>query len=181
MMRYFGGKQIWSGRSYLLWSIACLAACLLFEAKPPDSPASALYRRQNDGDLSALPRPGLAPPANATQQRAEQGSDTLDLGGRITGGTVTRDDSGIIVVEPNKVISEETTSLTTDAVITSSLIAKISSEPRLRVDQYNVQSNNGIVSIRAQGTSVADAVTVINLALSVDDVKEVIYFMPSAV
>ena len=94
---------------------------------------------------------------------------------------MTRNDSGIIVVEPDRAPVDSNTSLTADAVLISSLMAKISSDPRLHAGEYNVQANDGIVSIRAQDTSMEDAITVINLALSLTDVKEVVYFMAPAV
>lgn len=98
---------------------------------------------------------------------------------RIIGGRVIRSESGVIVVQSSGLHdSLQPTGLTTDAIITSSLISKIASHPRLRTAGFDVRSNGGIVSIRAHQPSLDDAITIINLALSVPEVRQVVYSMP---
>jgi hypothetical protein len=157
---YDAGKK--QASSWILAPALALSAFVLFPPSPSPLVASS-------------------PPRGST--RVLTGASVLDnaasdLGQRIVGGTVIRNDSGIIIVEPEKSIDDGNSSLTADAVLISSLRAKISSEAKLRSEEYNVQVNDGIVSIHATNPSLEDAITVINLALSLADVREIVYVMP---
>jgi hypothetical protein len=127
-----------------------------------------------------LPRPGNT--ARLIQRLNNQSlTDTMatNLPDRLVGGKVVRSESGLIVVQSSG--SHDSllpTDLTTDAIITSSLLSKIASQPRLRAAGFDVRSNAGVVSIRAHEQSLDDAVSIINLALSVPEVRQVVYSMP---
>jgi len=101
---------------------------------------------------------------------------------QIIGGQVVEASNDQIVVEakagkPNS----DPVALTNDAIITTSVRAKIAGESKLKNRDFQVTSNDGIVSIRAQQDSLDDALSVINLALAVPDVREVVYILPTRV
>jgi hypothetical protein len=101
---------------------------------------------------------------------------------RIIGGQVVEASNDQIVVEakadkPNS----DPVALTNDAIIATSVRAKIAGESKLKNRNFQVTSNDGIVSIRAQQDSLDDALSVINLTLAVPDVREVVYILPSRV
>ena len=101
---------------------------------------------------------------------------------RIIGGQVVEASNDQIVVEaradkPNS----DPVALTNDAIIATSVRAKIAGESKLRNRDFQVTSNDGIVSIRAQQDSLDDALSVINLTLAVPDVHEVVYILPTRV
>ena len=105
-----------------------------------------------------------------------------DFSRRLQGGTLLRFESGLIVVEPaNLRGSLQPTALTTDAIITSSVRSKIADQSQLRTRSFEVQTDNGIVTIRAKEESLEDAVAVINLALGIPDVRQIVYTMPASV
>src|SRR5215469_12012982 len=111
---------------------------------------------------------------------AETGA--ADFSRRLQGGTLLRFESGLIVVEPaNLRGSLQPTALTTDAIITSSVRSKIADQSQLRTRSFEVQTDNGIVTIRAKEESLEDAVAVINLALGIPDVRQIVYTMPASV
>jgi len=111
---------------------------------------------------------------------AETGAS--DFSRRLQGGTLLRFESGLIVVEPaNLRGSLQPTALTTDAIITSSVRSKIADQSQLRTRSFEVQTDNGIVTIRAKEESLEDAVAVINLALGIPDVRQIVYTMPASV
>ena len=111
---------------------------------------------------------------------AEPGAS--DFSRRLHGGTLVRFESGLIVVEPaNLGGSLQPTALTTDAIITSSVRSKIADQSQLRTRSFEVQTDNGIVTIRAKEESLEDAVAVINLTLGIPDVRQIVYTMPASV
>jgi hypothetical protein len=101
---------------------------------------------------------------------------------QIQGGTLVRCEPGLIIVlstlTPD---SLQPTGLTADAIITSSVMSKISGQTKLRAKNFEVKADNGILSIHAKDESIEDAVILINLALSVADVRKIVYTMPIAV
>ena len=100
----------------------------------------------------------------------------------IQGGTLVRYEPGLIVVRAMTTPdSLQPIGLTTDAIITSSVISKIAGQTKLRSQNFEVKANNGILSIRAKKESAEDAIVLINLALSVVDVRQIIYTMPTSV
>jgi hypothetical protein len=101
---------------------------------------------------------------------------------RIVGGQVVEASNDQIVVEaqagkPNP----DPVALTNDAIIATSVRAKIAGNPKLKNRDFQVTSNDGIVSIRAQQDSLDDALSVINLTLAVPDVREIVYILPTRV
>ena len=105
-----------------------------------------------------------------------------DFSRRLQGGTLLRFESGLIVVAPaNLRGSLQPTALTTDAIITSSVKSKIADQSQLRTRSFDIQTDNGIVTIRAKEESLEDAVAVINLTLGIPDVRQIVYTMPASV
>jgi hypothetical protein len=101
---------------------------------------------------------------------------------RIVGGQVVEASTDQIVVEAKSAKpNSDPVALTNDAIIATSVRARIAGEPRLKKDQFQITSNDGIVSIRAQQNSLDDALSVINLTLTVPDVREVVYILPTRV
>ncbi|MBV8099467.1 MAG: BON domain-containing protein [Verrucomicrobia bacterium] len=101
---------------------------------------------------------------------------------RIIGGQVVEASNDQIVVEakadkPNS----DPVALTNDAIIATSVRARIARESKLKDRDFQVTSNDGIVSIRAQHDSLDDALSVINLTLAVPDVREIVYILPTRV
>ena len=100
---------------------------------------------------------------------------------RIVGGELIRAENGTLVVRATAAKDDQPIGLTTDAIITSSILNKLGAELRLRAHGFEVTSANGVVSIHARSDSVDDAVAVINLTLTVPDVRQVIYAIPTVV
>jgi osmotically-inducible protein OsmY len=101
---------------------------------------------------------------------------------RIVGGELIRAENGTLVVRATAAReNHQPIGLTTDAIITSSVLNKLGTQARLKADGFEVTSTNGVVSIHARNDSVDDAVAVINLALSVPDVRQVVYAIPTRV
>jgi hypothetical protein len=101
---------------------------------------------------------------------------------RIQGGTLLRYEPGLIIVLPTSTPdSLQPTGLTTDAIITSSVMSKITGQTKLHAKHFEVKADNGILSIHAKDESIEDAVILINLALSVADIRKIVYTMPIAV
>jgi hypothetical protein len=124
-------------------------------------------------------RSGSSRPTQRSNNQSLTDTTATNLPDRIIGGKVIRNESGMIVVQSSGAFdSLRPIDLTTDAVITSSLLSKIATQPRLRGTGLDVKSNAGVVSIHAPQPSLDDAVTIINLALSVPEVRQVVYRMP---
>ena len=101
---------------------------------------------------------------------------------RIVGGQVVEASNDQIVVEAKaEKPNPDPVALTNDAIIATSVRARIAGNSKLRNRDFQVASNAGIVSIRAQQDSLDDAISVINLTLSVPDVREVVYILPTRV
>ena len=101
---------------------------------------------------------------------------------RIIGGQVVEASNDQIVVEAKADRPHsDPVALTNDAIIATSVRAKIAGDPKLKNRNFQVTSNDGIVSIRAQQDSLDDALSVINLILAVPDVREVVYILPTRV
>jgi osmotically-inducible protein OsmY len=101
---------------------------------------------------------------------------------RIVGGELLRADSGTLVVQATSARDNlQPIGLTTDAIITSTVLNKLGTQPRLKASGFEVSSTNGVVSIHARNDSIDDAIAVINLALTVPDVRQVIYALPTRV
>ena len=76
--------------------------------------------------------------------------------------------------------SLQPTALTTDAIITSSVRSKIAGESQLSAENFEIQTDDGVVTIHAKGESLDQAAEMINLALGVPDVRQIVYMMPSS-
>jgi osmotically-inducible protein OsmY len=95
---------------------------------------------------------------------------------------LVRFESGLIVVNPADLPGPlQPTALTTDAIITSSVKSKIADQAQLRSRNFEVRTDDGVVTIRAHEESLEDAALVINLALGVPDVRQIVYTMPTSV
>jgi hypothetical protein len=111
-----------------------------------------------------------------------ESGDTLqaDFSQRLEGGTLLRFEFGLIVVKPTSPPgSLQPTALTTDAIITASLRSKIAGQSQLPPGDFEIQTDDGIVTIRSKLESLDQAAEVINLALCVPDVRQIVYTMPS--
>jgi hypothetical protein len=117
-------------------------------------------------------------PAN---ELAPGGSDLAypaqaDFSQRLQGGILLRFEFGLIVVKPmTPPESLQPTALTTDAIITSSVRSKLAGESRLSPENFVIQTDDGIVTIHAKGGSLDQAAEMINLALEVPDVRQIVY------
>ena len=123
-----------------------------------------------------------SPISPAVSDTAFHGLSLANFYQRIIGGQVVEASNGQIVVQakadkPNS----DPVALTNDAIIATSVRAKIAGEPKLKNRDFQVTSHDGIVSIRAQQDSLDDALSVINLTLAVPDVREVVYILPTRV
>ena len=89
-----------------------------------------------------------------------------DFSQRLEGGTLLRFEFGLIVVKPTSPPgSLQPTALTTDAIITASLRSKIAGQSQLPPGDFEIQTDDGIVTIRSKQESLDQAAEVINLAL----------------
>jgi osmotically-inducible protein OsmY len=123
-----------------------------------------------------------APIAPAVGDTGFRGLSLANFYQRIVGGQVVEASNDQIVVEAKATKpSSDPVALTNDAIIATSVRARIATEAKLKNANFQITSNDGIVSIRAQQDSLDDAVSVINLALSVTDVREVVYILPTRV
>jgi hypothetical protein len=129
-------------------------------------------------------RTDYAPGGNGT---SPEGSDAdsnaeADFSRRIRGGTLVRFDFGLIVVQgAEKSESLQPTAFTTDAIITSSVRSKIAAQPELQSLNFRVRTDDGVVNIHAPAQSLDQAAAVINIALTVPDVRQIVYTMPFSV
>jgi hypothetical protein len=97
---------------------------------------------------------------------------------QLQGGILLRFEFGLIIVKPIELPeSLQPTALTTDAIITSSVRSKIEGQAKLPAQNFEIQTDAGVVTIRAKGESLDQAAEVINLALCVPDVREIVYRM----
>jgi hypothetical protein len=121
-------------------------------------------------------------PRDGAPAGAKSSPSSTSIAQQIRGGSLIKYEPGLIVVVPSSTPdSLQPTGLTTDAIITSSVMSKIAGQAKLKAKNYEVKADNGIVSIHAKEESIEDAVTLINLALSVADIRRIVYTMPTAV
>src|ERR1700757_1006770 len=123
-----------------------------------------------------------SPISPAVGDTAFHGLSLANFYQRVVGGPVVEASNDQIVVEAKAgKLNSDPVALTNDAIIATSVRAKIAGNPKLKNRDFQVTSNDGIVSIRAQQASLDDALSVINLALAVPDVREIVYILPSRV
>lgn len=120
--------------------------------------------------------------SSPTKNAVMSGVTAGEFAKRIVGGELIRAENGTLVVRATSAKENlQPIGLTTDAIITSSVLNKLGTQARLKADGFEVTSTNGVVSIHARNDSVDDAVAVINLVLSVPDVRQVVYAIPTRV
>ena len=120
--------------------------------------------------------------SSPTQSAVMSGPTASEFAKRIVEGQLIRAENGTLVVRATATKDNlQPVGLTTDAIITSSVLNKIGNQPRLKASGFEVSSTNGVVSIHARNDSIDDAVAAINLALSVPDVRQVVYAIPARV
>jgi hypothetical protein len=124
----------------------------------------------------------LMPPQIRREKSTGAETTEADFSRQLQGGRLLRFESGLIVVQPNDLpASTQPTALTTDAIITSSLESKIADQSQLRRRSFEVQTDNGVVTIRAHEESLEDAAIVINLTLGIPEVRQIVYAMLTSV
>jgi hypothetical protein len=115
--------------------------------------------------------PGGVDPAYSVQSNFSQ---------RLAGGVLRQFDFGLIVVDSTAAPRTlQPTALTTDAIITSSVRSKIAGQSQLPPGDFEIQTDDGVVTIHSKAESLDQAAEVINLALGVPDVRQIVYTMPS--
>jgi hypothetical protein len=123
-----------------------------------------------------------SPIPSTTNETGFHGLSLANFSERIVGGQVVEAGNAQIVVEAKaSKTSSDPVALTNDAIITTSVRARIAHESKLRRNNFEVTSNDGVVSIHAQQDSLEDALSVINLTLTIPDVREVVYILPTRV
>jgi hypothetical protein len=101
---------------------------------------------------------------------------------RLAGGILRHFEFGLIIVDSTAAPGTlQPTALTTDAIITSSVRSKIAGQSQLPPGDFDIQTDDGVVTIRSKEESLDQAAAVINLALCVPDVRQIVYTMPSSV
>ncbi|HEX3445820.1 MAG TPA: hypothetical protein VHS80_13975 [Chthoniobacterales bacterium] len=158
--------------------IALLSGCTSYDKSGRTTFSSGLKApetvRRTSGPGSAERRP--------TQNAVMSGVATGEFAKRIVGGELMRAENGTLAIRATAAKGDlQPVGLTTDAIITSSMLNKLGTHPHLKADGFEVSSTNGVVSIHARNDSIDDAVAVINLALSVPDVRQVVYAIPTRV
>lgn len=109
-------------------------------------------------------------------------SAEADFSQRLAGGILRHFEFGLIVVDSTATPATlQPTGLTTDAIITSALRSKIAGQSQLPPGDFEIQTDDGVVTIRSKEESLDQAAAVINLALCVPDVRQIVYTMPSSV
>ncbi|HYY26509.1 MAG TPA: BON domain-containing protein [Chthoniobacterales bacterium] len=145
-----------------------------------DSPGKT--RQILDSQMNGLIRRNGNPASiDLNQEAAGAGADVqADFSSRLQGGELLRFDFGLIVVQPTKLPeSAQPTAFTADAIITSSLKSKIAAQAQLQSENFDIETDNGVVKIHAKEDSLDQALEVINIALTVTGVRQIIYTMPA--
>jgi BON domain len=119
-------------------------------------------------------------PIQSSQENSASSGLTLsNISSRIMGGQVVEANNDEIVVQAkDSKPSSDPVALTNDAIITTSIRTRIARQPRLKSGDFQITSTDGVVSIRSQADSLEDAVSVINLTLTVPDVRQIVYVLP---
>jgi hypothetical protein len=116
------------------------------------------------------------------QSAIGHGVTASEFARRLVGGELIRAENDTLVVQAAGTKGNlQPIGLTTDAIITASVLNKLGTQARLKADGFEVSSTNGVVAIHARNDSIDDAVAAINLTLTVPDVRQVIYALPTKV
>jgi hypothetical protein len=146
------------------YSLQKLTQTSFFLISSPDQLSYPFWNELTPGDSGV----GYAPEADFSQ--------------RLQGGILLHFELGLIVVKPiAPTDSVQPTALTTDVIITCSVKSKIADEYQFEPRNFEIQTDDGVVTIHAKAESVDEAAMVINLALTVPDVRQIVYTMPSSV
>jgi acyl-coenzyme A thioesterase PaaI-like protein len=166
-------------RTYLLFClIASLSSCSSYDKSGRTTFSRGLRRPDSVNRISGSGSAESSPSKNAVVT----GVTGIEFAKRIVGGELIRAENGTLVVRATTAKDDlQPIGLTTDAIITASVLNKLGTQPRLKAHGFEVTSTNGVVSIHARSDSVDDAVAVINLTLTVPDVRQVIYAIPTRV
>ena len=163
-------------------TLICFNGCALNRTNTGYSMTRATVQQPRES-MTQTSAHQLRPPQTRQEKSAGVAETTeTDFSRRLQGGILLRFESGLIVVKPTDLpASLQPTALTTDAIITSSVKSKIADQSQLRTRSFEVQTDNGVVTIRAHEKSLEDAALVINLALGVPDVRQIVYTMLTTV
>jgi hypothetical protein len=162
----------------LLCLITLLSSCASYDKWGRTTFSRGLRAPQTMSRTSVSGSAESSPTKNAVMNGVTAG----EFAKRIVGGELIHAENGTLVVRATSAReNHQPIGLTTDAIITSSVLNKLGTQARLKADGFEVTSTNGVVSIHARNDSVDDAVAVINLALSVPDVRQVVYAIPTRV
>ena len=142
--------------------------------------------------LKQLPDSHIGPQGRADYVPAVRGTSSessdadtnarADFSKRIQGGTVVSFDVGLIIVRATEQPeSLRPTALTTDAIITSAVRSKMAAQPQLQSLYFSVRTDGGVVKIDAPAESLGEAAIVINIALTVPEVRQIVYTIQSTV
>jgi hypothetical protein len=173
-------------------AVLCFCGWALNDNESRYSMTQATVQPPNaDQNISLTSACRLILPDQVSYQHANDlvpdGSDTLHrvqiaFSERLHGGILLRFEFGLIIVSPAvPPESLQPTGLTTDAIITSSVRSKMAGQSQLSPGDFAIQTDDGVVTIHAKGESLDQAIEVINLALGVPDVRQIVYTMPSNV
>jgi hypothetical protein len=167
----------------LLLSLGPLVLSILFGcASPGTGPSYSLSQGARPPQTvrhvsGATARPYPVPLSQ--DNSASSGVTLSNISSRIVGGQVVEANSDEIVVQvQDSKPGSDPVALTNDAIITTSIRTRIARQPRLKSSDFQVTSTDGVVSIRSQADSLEDAVSVINLTLTVPDVRQIVYVLP---
>jgi hypothetical protein len=168
------------GTTILIWFCGCATSRTNPKYSMTQATIQQPFARQTMTQTSTHE---LAPPQIRPDKSASVSETTeADFSRRLRGGILLRFEPGLIVVKPADLSpSLQPTALTTDAIITSSVKSKIADQSELRTRSFEVRTDNGVVTIRAHEESLEDAATVINLALGIPDVRQIVYAMLTSV
>ena len=163
-------------------TLICFSGCALNRTNTGYSMTQATVQRPRES-MTQTSAQQLMPPQTRQEKSAGVAETTeTDFSRRLQGGILLRFESGLIVVKPTDLpASLQPTALRTDAIITSSVKSKIADQSQLRTRSFEVQTDNGVVMIRAHEKSLEDGAIVINLALGVPDVRQIVYTMLTSV
>jgi hypothetical protein len=163
-------------------TLICFNGCAFNRTNTGYSMTQATVPQPRESMTQTSARQPMPPQTRQEKSAGVAETTETDFSRRLQGGILLRFESGLIVVKPTDLpASLQPTALTTDAIITSTVKSKIADQSQLRTRSFEVQTDNGVVTIRAHEKSLEDAAIVINLALGVPDVRQIVYTMLTSV
>ena len=163
-------------------TLICFSGCALNRTNTGYSMTQATVQQPRESMTQTSTHQLMAPQTRQEKSAGVAETTETDFSRRLQGGILLQFESELIVVKPTDLpASLQPTALTTDAIITSSVKSKIANQSQLRTQSFEVQTDNGVVTIRAHEKSLEDAAIVINLALGVPDVRQIVYTMLTSV